>query len=130
MDKRTYLKVKICSLAAEARIIRKQEQKTRRSDIRVGLSEHRRGIVRTVARNTLVAYGFIRGKDYEQVEYKAKTEPSWSKVRTMVEKYGTARMPGEDWNEYGKRRKLLMKNLEKWIRQAQKTIARTVKAAS
>lgn len=89
MDQRVYLKVKIKSLAEEARIIRKEEGRAKkRLSIRHGLREHRIGIVRNEARHTNLAYGFLRGKTRQEIENGAKTEPNWAKVRAMVQKYG------------------------------------------
>lgn len=85
-DDRVYLKVKIKSLAAEAKIIRKEECKTKYNYW--GLREHRKGVVRNEARHTLLAYGFIRGKAYKDIEATCHTEPDWDKVKKMVEKYG------------------------------------------
>lgn len=86
MDKRIYLKVKIKSLAEEAKIIRKEE--ARNPEFRLGLAEHRKGIVRNEARHTLLAYAFLRGKDYKQVEPKCHEKPEWSRVESMIIKYG------------------------------------------
>jgi len=72
-DSRIYLKVKIKSLAAEARIIRHEEAKARKwknTALRVGLAGHRRGIVRSAARHTHLAYGFLRGRPYKAMEAK------------------------------------------------------------
>jgi hypothetical protein len=84
-DQRVYLKVKLKSLAAEARIIRLEE--SRNKHFRNGLSYHRRTVVRQEARLTLLAYGFVRGKAYEQIE-KSERQPDWDRVKKMIEKYG------------------------------------------
>lgn len=81
-----YLKVKIKSLAEEAKIIKLEERKALRNakhckktqgledqvDIwkktYSELKEHRKGIVRSEYRAALLAYGFIRGKTYNQME--------------------------------------------------------------
>ena len=98
-----FLKVKIKSLAAEARIIKREEQKRRkawRSVTRAetkketgrqarGLREHRIGQVRPESRCALVAYGFLRGRPYKVVENSAKSEPDWDRVQRLIEKFGT-----------------------------------------
>lgn len=86
-----YLKVKIASLAAEARIIRKLAAKRRHKDdpVRLSLNDHRRGVVRDAARASQVAYAFLRGKDYLTVEGTALSSPDWSAVGGMVERFGT-----------------------------------------
>lgn len=81
-----YLKIKIVSLAAEAQLIRKEERKwdarrphkaartnikrahPKADEIFFGLKEHRIGIVRNEARWAQLAYAFLRGKSYKQVE--------------------------------------------------------------
>jgi len=81
----TYLKVKIKSLSAEAQIIRKEENKAKRNfrwlknvqgsedDYQVtqnlynGLRDHRLAF-RPDLRASYLAYGFLRGRTYRQVE--------------------------------------------------------------
>lgn len=86
---KTYLKIKIVSLAAEAVLIKREERRWKRgSDVRLGLAEHRRGIVRDEARSAQVAYGFLRGRDYRQVEPTSRTLPNLGRVCRLVQKYG------------------------------------------
>lgn len=88
---REYLKVKVKSLAAEARIIRLEERRAKaqkRKDLLLGLQSHRRGIVRTASRSTHLAYGFLRGRPYHAMERTTRTEPNWDAVQKMIEKYG------------------------------------------
>lgn len=89
-----YLKVKLKSLAAESKIIRKEENK-RSGTLRLGLQEHRRGIVREEARHTHIAYGFLKGMPYTKIEQKPKSEPNWDRVAKMILKYG----PYTQWGE-------------------------------
>ena len=102
-----YIKVKILSLAAEAKIIRKQEQKAREHGnryLRVGLAEHRRGIVRHEARHAQLAYGFLRGVPYKKMEPKCHPgcEPDFAKVKNSIERYICVRREtGEKQDEYG-----------------------------
>lgn len=86
MDYRVYLKVKLKSLAEEARIIRREEKKG--GDLREGLYRHRVDDVRSEARHTLLAYNFIRGRTYKQTEPNTKTPISFDRVLKMVKKYG------------------------------------------
>lgn len=112
-DHRTYLKVKIKSLAAEAQIIRKEERKNPK--LREGLSEHRKGVVRRASRETLLAYGFLRGKKYEEIEKTSRTQPNWSNVGKMVLKYGCIRCwEQESFSEFQERNETLMKRFEEW----------------
>lgn len=87
-DNREYLRVKVKSLAEEARIIRKEETRTYGA-IRDGLHLHRVGVVRYEARATHLAYGLIRGRALERIEKSdSRTDHLWKKVRAMIEKYG------------------------------------------
>ncbi len=100
-DQRIRLKVKIRSLADEARTIRKEERKPHKdmddvgySDERRGLWIHRTGLVRREARHALLAYGFIRGRRYRQMEAECEIEPDWRAVQRLVAKYG---LPAKTW---------------------------------
>lgn len=92
---KTYLKVKIASLAAEAKIIRAMEKKYRRSAegstrrrIFWGLRDHRTSDVRREARSAQLAYGFLRGRTYRQIERECYSPPDWKRVEALVVKYG------------------------------------------
>ncbi len=91
-----FLKVKVKSLAAESRIIRFEERKTR-GPTRSSLHEHRVGIVRREARHTLLAYGYLRARSYAQMERSPKTEPTWDSVERMIKKYGQLKQSIEEW---------------------------------
>ena len=85
MSKR-FLKIKIRNLADEARIIRQEEIKTKKNYHRLKgrqghetayerevdafwkLRDHRHGIVHSEARDSQLAYAFIRGKGYRYAE--------------------------------------------------------------
>lgn len=87
----TMLKIKIKNLADEARTIRKEEQALKASGRGHEISklrEHRVLIVRAAARQTLLAYGFLRNIPYEKLESNCKTEPNWKAVEKMIVKYG------------------------------------------
>lgn len=92
-DKRIYLKVKIKSLAMEAKIIRFEENRSLDASLRAGLSSHRRTEVRREARATLIAYGYLRGKTYRCIEPPttrdgAERALALSKAKSMVARYG------------------------------------------
>lgn len=97
------LKVKIKSLAAEAGIIRREEQlalcrelpteqrtKYRDLDLYGELRHHRRWDVRREQRVSLLAYAFLRGKPLSACEPKSKVEPDWARVLQLVLKFGFA----------------------------------------
>lgn len=92
--KKTYLKIKICSLQEEARIIRREEQrwiigKRRNHPIRMGLMFHRKWDVRREQRSALLAYGYLRGRRYKQLEAKCFQQPNWDRIIELIAKYGT-----------------------------------------
>lgn len=89
---RIYLKIKIKSLAVESRMIRHEERKLKKlgkGPETIGLTLHRKSVVRKEARATLIAYGYLRGKSYEAIEPGVTTTPDWAKVKSMVTRYGT-----------------------------------------
>lgn len=136
MDERIYLKVKIKSLAVEAKIIRNEEKRCKSSSLREGLYRHRIDVVRKEARHTLLAYGFLRGLSYKDMEPNAKVAPDWNKVRKMVEKYGTHVPPFwwnaiKDWKAYDESVKNakqhlvdILKLFDEWLLKAQECISK------
>lgn len=87
----TYLKIKIKSLAAEASIIRHEEQQCYDhgpGSLWFGLNYHRRVEVRKEARAACLAYGFLRGRAFKQIECSSHTAPEWGRVVALVRKYG------------------------------------------
>lgn len=106
-DKRRLLKIKLKSLAAEAKIIRLEEESLRRTqkqhlhELREEMANHRRGIVRYESRHTGLAYAFIRGKGYREVEPRGVVKAEGAvipfidipKVHAMVCKYGSQKVP-------------------------------------
>jgi len=133
MDERICLKIKIKSLAAEAKIIRKEEKRVKFQSIRESLYRHRIDVVRYEARHTHIAYGFLRGRTYAQIEANPKTPPNWDKIRKMVEKYGRhipAWTPSENyvsWEaktvESKKQLVETLKRFDEWVAQAKVTPA-------
>ena len=95
-DERFALKIKIKSLAEEARIIRAAEDKLKGHGVDNfqwpaegwKLHSHRKNVVRPEARATQLAYAYVRGVPYRKVEPNPLTEPSWRRVQKMVETYG------------------------------------------
>ena|SRR5260221_13365701 len=108
-----YLKIKVVSLAAEARLIRKDEHKQlkwarfcknfstntnalKHSDyhyrVFFGLQQHRKLDVRSESRHSNIAYGFLKGRKYSQIEKvqhnKNTNPPSWDRVWNLVRKFG------------------------------------------
>jgi len=97
-----YLKVKVKSLAAEAAAIRLERRKLRAKidhsktvkhlwkwrGIRQGLRDHDISVVRPEARIACLAYGFLRGRSYAEMEAKCYLRPDFEKVWRLVKKYG------------------------------------------
>lgn len=105
------LRVKIKNLGDEARTIRKEERgylTAARSDAKANrptyaenrsaygrLRTHRIFDVRIEQRATLVAYGYLHGKAYRQIEREphwlkapySRPGPDWTKVTAMIAKY-------------------------------------------
>lgn len=113
------LRIKIKSLADEARIIRHEEDRAlgrkairrvrgpvpnkklrfewgrtgRKPDLVLycDLRAHRRDVVRKVARTALLALAMIRGMPYARVERDALAAPDWAEVRKVAERFGAVR---------------------------------------
>jgi len=102
---KNYLRVKVLSLAAEAKIIRKEQNYRHRQrdhaiangygervaeyhdKVRAGLHEHRVTVVRNESRVANIAYGFLRGREYYEIEQYCYTTPNWKRVEELVMKY-------------------------------------------
>jgi len=87
IDRREMLRVKIKSLTAEAKIIRREEKRTG-GQLRGELHRHRIIDVRSESRISVLAYGFIKGRKLEQMEARSERAPNWKRVRELCKKYG------------------------------------------
>jgi hypothetical protein len=101
-----FLKIKAKSLAVEATIIRQEEAKyldRRPGSVWWWLNYHRIVQLRQEARATHLAYSFLRGRAYRQVENKCHTQPDWQRVTQLVKKYGDAKLLAtlDDWRKIG-----------------------------
>ena len=114
-----HLRVKIKSLAAEAKIIRHEERKalayppkdkygTGYNEDYESLRDHRRDVVGGEARWSLLAYACLRGRPYSAVESKVRIDwscgslnygnlPNWSKVRDLVIRFGGKEAQVDVW---------------------------------
>ena len=82
---RAKFRVKIKSLATEAKIIQREKQRRREHGyvyyedfvqrVADSLESHARNVVATEARHTLLAYAFFRGKPYKDVERSCRIPP-------------------------------------------------------
>jgi len=95
---KTYLKIKIKSLAAEAVIIKQEERKWKfpvfTDNVKqphpmfFALRQHRLLEVRKECRSAIIAYGYLRGRAYDQIEAFCYERADWSRVAELVYKYG------------------------------------------
>jgi hypothetical protein len=100
-----YLRVKIKSLAAEATIIRHEEVKAKAHRVPLetngvgkevwetnplffGLRAHRVGTVRNEARTSLIAYAFLRQRNYKAMETIVHVMPDWAGVHRNILRFG------------------------------------------
>lgn len=103
---RVHLKIKIKSLAAEARIIRLEELRRKGGDVRTSLHHHRVGVVRREARLALLAYGFLRGREYTTIEPAPLSQPDWTRLGNMIDRFAEEKDKGyaerfKLWREAG-----------------------------
>lgn len=112
------LKVKIKSLAAEARIIRLEEARTKDYQLKCVLYYHRVNDVRTEARLSQLAYGFLRGREYQEIE-KSTQLINWKRVEKLVEKFGVSYSTGEDYSDYKARLQQQELSFRKWVELAE-----------
>lgn len=98
-DRRVMLKIKLKSLADEARIIRREEHLRIGGWLRAELHWHRVGVVRRQARATHLAYGFLRGRKRSEMERTPMTDNDramMDSIRKMAKQYGSKEVP-TDW---------------------------------
>ena len=119
LDFRAALRVKVKSLADEAKIIRREEHRAKGWDEWIALKSHRRGVVRTEARAAQLALGFLRGFPYRALEATVHPghEPNWRRVRQLAEKYVVPPHLSmwTDEKEIMKLRKEALARFEKWM---------------
>jgi hypothetical protein len=116
------LKVKIKSLAAEAKIIRLEERKALKAKdytLYARLREHRTANVRQEARHSQLAYTCIKNtQPYERIERTCRSKPQWGEVTSMVNRFGS---PVQDWDhgetteEYAYRSEWELTNQRNWL---------------
>lgn len=100
------LKIKLLNLGAEGRIIKGEERKIIKHMNNCPRDErgmvwfyehnaryweiknHRKDTVSSEARDTLLAYGFLRGLTYKKIENKRYSDPNWGNIERMILKYG------------------------------------------
>lgn len=100
MKRNQYLRVKIKSLADEAKTIRREERIANEAcdySTQNRLHNHRTGPVRRAARETLLAYQYLRGIPYAACERKNSRPVNWKAVERMCKEYGGTTLDREAW---------------------------------
>ena len=97
-----YLKMKPLSLAEETKLISKEEKRWLRKaaearrrekdsskfeEVYTGLNVHKRRELRRESRSAHIAYSFLKGRDYSEIEQKSRTEPDWTRIKRIASKY-------------------------------------------
>jgi hypothetical protein len=106
-DRRKQLKVKIKSLAEEARIIRLEERRAKeRGDYRLfcELQDHRRRVVREAARESQLAYFYVRGCPMGKEPEAKCRKPLPHNLEMVIARFGPVQQDGEsreDWSRRG-----------------------------
>ena len=91
-------KVNVKSLAAEATFIRKEANEILVPEGSAQISEltsHRTNGLRAEARASQLAYGFLRGRKYKQIEEKTKKDFPETAIHRKLMSWG---VPGRLWN--------------------------------
>jgi hypothetical protein len=96
-----HLRIKIKSLADEARTIRQEAKKTS-GMVKWGLNAHRTGTVRHHTRHNLLAYGLLRGTPYEIMEKKCHEAPDFNAVTQHAKRFGGTDEVITSWIEEAK----------------------------
>jgi hypothetical protein len=122
------LKIKARSLALENQLIHQNESRLKRQisrakksgderalarlkslrETRDSLREHRKRIVRPISRSANLAYGFLKGRSYVEMEQVRYTDPHWDAIAKMILKHG--KQAGDE--------QALMQNFERWKQEA------------
>lgn len=114
-----HLKVKVKTLAAEAKIIRKEESKASGDVLRSTLHFHRINHLRAIARTNLLAYGCVRGIPYKKMETKTATEPDWEGIKSIANRFGAVwDSADESYDDYSKRKKQHEEAVAAWFKEA------------
>lgn len=121
MNELAWLRIKIKTLAVEAQFNRREYdralkcarwERTRpepspsevhRLDLLAAQTlHHKRKVIRPIQRASLLAYAFLRGKEYASVEPTARTEPNWKAVEDMVKAHATGASHNKTLDEFFK----------------------------
>lgn len=122
--RRVHLKCKIKSLADESKIVRNEEEiQFENHSLFITLNKHRKYRLRIEARHALLAYGFLNGLEYRQIEtHTPRFEPDWNYIEKLVNKFGVSRLTRSDLSEYelACAYKNQVERLQEWIMEAKR----------
>lgn len=123
---KSHLQVKVYSMSAEMTYIRRKEEqwKNRARIARTRLTEMEKSakvstyaenafwslrchrmVMKSEARNTHLAYGFMKGRSYEQMEHicygqlkgYGSSEPDWKAIETMIQRFSKDEPYPQNW---------------------------------
>jgi len=117
MARIAHLKIKIKTLGAESRFIRQGEIQHRNQARKARakgrwtiarrhetehwwLYTHRLHTVQPAARTNHLAYGFLRGRSYSEMEAKARIEPDWKAIEKVVRRFDGNMADFETWKNH------------------------------
>lgn len=95
-ERTIHLRIKIKSLADEARTIRAEAKKVS-GMVKWELNHHRTSVVRPHARLSLLAYGLLRGVPYRAIEHSCYELPNWEKIRNLASRFGGEEVAIDAW---------------------------------
>lgn len=97
---------------ARASKVEEAEDKARRDyDLFWGLHHHRQNVVRKEARDIHIAYCFLKGRDFEQIEQSRYTNPDWKNIERMVLTFGS-----------GIDQRILQQQFAEWLERAKSMV--------
>lgn len=119
---KSFLRIKIVSLGAEIRLIRNDVRRwkyRRDRDHNFWGLRHHADWLAPKARHALIAYGFLNGKSYAEVENRCHRVgvPDWSRVKANL-KYSGNRFPLTDVEKEEQNARF-----EAWVKEAKEHIA-------
>ncbi len=99
MEERTiHLRIKVRSLADEAKSIRREARKTI-GMVKWRLNHHRTTVVRDHARHNLLAYGILRGVPYGAMEVECHEKPNFPRVAKLAGWFGATAEDITAWRD-------------------------------
>lgn len=125
LTKKFALKVKIKSLSAETRIIKQAIARYKDLGTKISLREHHVHVVRKEARHSQLAYAFLRGREYHEVEARCDVPPDFVKVAELIERFGEIwdYFTESSWDTLKARKAEQHKRMLEWMERARTHLA-------